>query len=200
MISISDNTAADTLLHVVGRAHVEAMMTTIGVRAAARNRPFLSTLEAFALKTVPPAAFEAWQHGSEAQRRAQLAALAPDAARIDPGMFSGGPLRIDPLEWYASPADLARTLDWLRRNGDDATLAILAVNPQMSPSERGDLVYVGYKGGQEPGVIDFSWLVRNRTGTWRVVTGSWNNPAAPVDNQRFLELMVRAVQLVRDGS
>ena len=43
MISISDNTATDILLHVVGRENVERMMAAMGVRDPARNRPLLST-------------------------------------------------------------------------------------------------------------------------------------------------------------
>ena len=34
-------------------------------------------------------------------------------------------------------------------------------------------------------------------GRWHVVTGSWNNPAAPVDEARFVALMARAIQLLR---
>jgi hypothetical protein len=48
MISVSDNTAADALLSIAGRENVE--------KFAPRNRPFLSTREAFILKAVPNAA------------------------------------------------------------------------------------------------------------------------------------------------
>ena len=41
------------------------------------------------------------------------------------------------------------------------------------------------KGGSEPGVLNLTWLVRNRAGTWHVVTGSWNNPAAPLEEHRL---------------
>ena len=46
-------------------------------------------------------------------------------------------------------------------------------------------------------MLNLTWLVRNRAGAWHVVTGTWNNPAAPLDEQRFIGLMARAVQLVR---
>ncbi len=62
---------------------------------------------------------------------------------------------------------------------------------------RGELAYVGYKGGSEPGVLNLTWLIRSRAGVWHVVTGSWNNPAAPIEDARFIALMARAVQLVR---
>jgi len=46
-------------------------------------------------------------------------------------------------------------------------------------------------------VINLTWLVRNRAGVWHAVTGSWNNPAAAVEEGRFLTLMLRALQLAR---
>ena len=106
-------------------------------------------------------------------------------------------MQIDLVEWFASAADLVRTMDWLRRHGDEATRAILAINPGVGPAVTGDLAYAGYKGGSEPGVLNLSWLVHNRAGAWLVVTGSWNNSAATVEETRFLGLMSRAVQLVR---
>ena len=197
MISQSDNTATDTLLALVGRENVERLLPTLGVEAAARNRPFLSTLEAFVLKTSADAERRAWIGGSEAQRRqilsGRLRTVTP--ADADLARLAGTPLDIDGIEWFASAADLVRTVDWLRRNGDDTARAILAINPGL-PSAEG-LAYVGFKGGSEPGVINLTYLVRNRAGEWHAVTGSWNNPAAVVDEGQFATLLQRAVALVR---
>ena len=38
----------------------------------------------------------------------------------------------------------------------------------------------------------------SRAGIWHVVTGSWNNPDAPLEQQRFIGLVARAVQLAAD--
>jgi beta-lactamase class A len=198
MISISDNTATDMLLHTLGRENVERMMATIGISTAARNRPLLSTLELAAIKTAPAPALNLWRQADEAGRRALLASTLAeaDAARIDPMLFAGNPLNID-VEWYASASDMVRTMDWLRRHGDETMLAILSINPGVGPSQRAGFAYVGYKGGSEPGVLSLNWLVRGEAGAWHVVTGSWNNPAAPLDEARFVGLMARAVQLAR---
>ena len=201
MISQSDNTATDQLLHLVGRENVERMMSRIGIEAADRNRPFLSTLELSALKTAPDAAYQAWRDADEAGRRrlleTDLADL--DASRIDIARFTGSPNRIDQLEWFASAQDMVRVMDWLRREGGDAALAILTINPGVGRPITGDLAYVGYKGGSEPGVLNLSWLLRDPAGAWHVVTGSWNNPAATVEEARFLGLMSRAIQLIARG-
>jgi beta-lactamase class A len=197
MISVSDNTAADVLLHALGRDSVERMMTRIGIGAAGRNRPLLSTLELAAIKTAPAPALNLWRQADEAGRRRLLADYAQaDASRIEIARFTGNPLNLD-VEWFASASDMVRTMDWLRRNGDDGTRAILAINPGLGPQLRGELGFVGYKGGSEPGVLNLTWLVRNRAGIWHVVTGSWNNPAAPLEEQRFIGLLARAVQIVR---
>jgi beta-lactamase class A len=199
MISVSDNSAADMLLHTLGRENVEHMMATIGVSDAARNRPLISTLEMAAIKTGPAASFNAWLQADEAGRRRMLASdyAHIDAAGIDIARFTGNPLHLE-VEWYASAADMVRVMDWLRRNADDTAKAILAINPGLGPQLRGELAYVGFKGGSEPGVLNLTWLVRNRAGAWQVVTGSWNNPDAPLEEQRFIGLLARAVQLARN--
>ncbi|HEV7660119.1 MAG TPA: serine hydrolase [Allosphingosinicella sp.] len=199
MISISDNSATDVLLHVVGRENVERMMARIGVAAAARNRPLLSTLELSAIKTGPDAARDRWLRAGEAERRRILATdyAGLDPASVDISRFTGAPLYIDSVEWFASPANLARTMDWLRVNGDDVARAILAINPGLAARIQGAFAYVGYKGGSEPGVVSLSWLVRNRAGGWFAVSGIWNNPAGAADPVGFAGLMARAVQLLR---
>lgn len=199
MISVSDNTAADTLLHTLGREHVEQMMATLGVADPARNRPLLSTLELAAIKTGPAPALAAWEQADEAGRRRMLARdyADLDASRIDIARFTGNPLHID-LEYYASAADMVRVMDWLHRNADATARAILAINPGLGPQLRGELAYIGFKGGSEPGVLNLTWLVRSRAGAWEVITGSWNNPAAPLDEQRFIGLIARAVRLARN--
>ncbi|HEX5183022.1 MAG TPA: serine hydrolase [Allosphingosinicella sp.] len=193
MISRSDNSAADTLLHLLGREKVEQLLPALGVGAAARDRPLLSTREAFAVKA-DSAALERWRAGDEAARRAMLPAL--DSAEIDPASLAGGPHAIDSVEWFASTDDLVRTLDWLRRNADPTALAILAINPGLAQAKDG-FVYAGYKGGSEPGVIAMAFLLRRRDGSWRAVAGIWNDPAAPVDESRFEALMGRLVALQR---
>ena len=50
MISISDNTAADHLIHRLGRRAVEAQMTRFGMARPLLDTPFLTTRELFVLK------------------------------------------------------------------------------------------------------------------------------------------------------
>lgn len=199
MISISDNTATDVLLRTAGRENVEAMMGRIGMAHAARNRPFLATNEAFLLKAGSAETRAAWAAAGEAARRRMLRDLdSTSVATIDiASMFGGGPRAIDTIEWFASAEDMVRIMDWLRREGDATTHAILAINPGIGREAAGGFGYVGYKGGSEPGVMNMTFLVRSNAGVWHAVTGSWNNLAAAVDEARFAGLMTRAVRLVR---
>lgn len=200
MISISDNTATDMLLHLVGRENVEAMMGRIGMQAAARNRPFLSTVELFALKAANDADQQAWVAAGEAGRRRLLQSRysRTNTEGIPLERLNSGPNRIGELEWFASSDDLVRVMDWLRRHGDATAHGIMAISPGVPRTQaQAAGSYVGFKGGSEPGVLNLTWLVRNPAGVWHVVTGSWNNPAAAVDETGFVALMTRALQLVR---
>lgn len=196
MVSRSDNTATDRLIGVLGRGRVEAMQAIAGHSEPARNRPFLTTSELFLLKgTGGKALLERWNTGDAAARTKVLAELAKiDRTKFDYGSFSGPPLAIDTAEWFASPSDLIRALDWIRRNDPAAGTArnILTINPGIGAA---DHRYVGYKGGSEAGVVSANFLVQSKTGAWYAVAGSWNDPKAAVDETRFFTLMNRAVTL-----
>ncbi|MCP3730102.1 class A beta-lactamase-related serine hydrolase [Sphingomonas sp. MG17] len=196
MISISDNTATDTLLHRLGREQVEAMVTATGVADPQATLPVLSTIELFRLKAPANAALVAnWaQAGAEGRRRI----LRDNAARIaatavEPGMFGDKPLAPQ-VEWFASAGDMARVLDWLRRNGGEQALDILAINPGTPSAALFD--YAGFKGGSEPGVIFASFLVKTKAGNWYAVTGGWTRQDGQVDNLAFASLMNRLLATV----
>lgn len=196
MISISDNTATDTLLTALGRDKVDAVVAETGVADPAATLPLLTTMELFQLKAPANADLAAkWKAaGPDARRnlladdRARLA-----ATKIDPGMFGGKPLAPD-IEWFASPRDEASVLNWLRTKGGETALAILAVNPGTPSGALFD--YVGFKGGSETGVIFTSWLVKTKKGNWYAITGGWTRTDAAVDERGFANLMNRLLAQV----
>lgn len=209
MISVSDNSATDILLHFLGRARVEAMIETTGVAPdhAARNRPLPTTLELFKLKGANGGALGTqWIAADEDARRAMLAGaiMRTPVTAIDPAMFATGvPLRVEQLEYFASPMDMVRTMDWLRRNtqNNPEARAILSVNPGIPEDTARHYSFVGYKGGSESGVIHMTLLLRGPDAQWRVLTASWNNPDAAVDDMRFIGLIgAIAAQLAPDAT
>ncbi|MCP3736409.1 class A beta-lactamase-related serine hydrolase [Sphingomonas sp. RP10(2022)] len=191
MISISDNTATDTLIALLGRANVDAMAARYGGIG-----PVLTTREAFALKS-DPALTAAWAKGDAAARRALLTAQADRiaTATIDPMMFSSGPVANDSVEWFAAPRDMARLLGDLRDAGP-VVRALLAVNHGVDPVTSARFGYVGFKGGSEPGVIALNLLAQAKDGRWYAVCASWHRRDAAVDEAAFVALVTRALGLV----
>ena len=198
MISISDNTAADTLLTTLGQDKVGEMVRTVGVADPARTVPVLTTMQAFELKSPTHAALAAaWARNTPEQRARLLAdnAAAFAATPVDPHMFDGKPLAIDTIEWFGSPRDMAATLNWLRLHGDATTQDILAINPGTSAATAARFAYIGYKGGSEPGVLTLNYLVQTKGGEWLAVTGNWHNADAAVSELGLASLMNRALLL-----
>jgi Beta-lactamase enzyme family len=194
MISISDNTATDTLMTTLGRPKVDAMRETFGTTPG--SLPVLTTLDAFALKMPAKDALrKRWEKGGLSDRRQVLNDLEPVAGEIDATALAGSPLHIDTVEWPTTMGEIANVLDALRRRGGTA-LDVLGVNPALSPAERARFSAVGHKGGSETGVIALAWLLGTRNGDWYAVIGAWNDPAKEVDNAAFSVLMARAVALV----
>ena len=54
---------------------------------------------------------------------------------------------------------------------------------------------MGFKGGSEPGVINMTLLLEGKDDSWFVVTASWNDPQAAVNEVRFAGLMSKAAEL-----
>ncbi|MFL9840952.1 serine hydrolase [Sphingomonas sp. ST-64] len=193
MISLSDNTATDTLMRTLGRDKVDAMVARGGARDPGATLPVLTTMEAFRLKTPGNARLAAqWKSVGPDARRKLLADHKTQIAetRIDAALFGEKPLALD-VEWFATPRDQAALLDWLRTQGGDTALQIMAANPGTPSAALFD--YAGFKGGSETGVIYGSWLLKTRKGNWYAVTGGWTRTDAGVQQTAFMNLMNRLI-------
>lgn len=199
MISVSDNGATDTLIHLLGREKIEARMRGAGHGDPSRNIPFLTTVEAFALKGNNFAAErEAFIAGDDKAQR-KLIETNKDRltlSNVDGVSFSGGPRFIDSLEWFASPKDIARAFIDLRERKSDTAMSAMAINNGVGPGAAKGWSYLGYKGGSELGVLSMSLLgQRAADGKWFVVTMSWNNADAAVSTETMVSLVTRLLAL-----
>jgi len=195
MISISDNTATDHLLHALGRPAVEAMLKVMGHAEPARDLPFLSTREMFLLKERGKGRIKAYLARNVAGRRAYLdRVLARDRRKDFAGLDREKPTAIDRVEWFASAADLCRAMDWLRAH--DGARQALSINDGGITFEESKWRYTGYKGGSEPGVLNLTWLLQRRDRTWYALTLGWNDPQKPVETERLLEIAQSAVMVL----
>ncbi|QDX26352.1 serine hydrolase [Sphingomonas suaedae] len=193
MISISDNTATDTLMRTLGRDNVDAMVARSSRGDASATLPVLTTMEAFRLKSPANAQLAAQWKAAGAEGRRKLlkdnqARIA--ATKVDTGLFGETPLALD-VEWFATPRDQAALLDWLRTKGGDTALQVMAANPGTPHAALFD--YAGFKGGSEPGVIYGSWLLKTKKGNWYAVTGGWTRADAGVQLPVFMNLMNRLI-------
>lgn len=197
MIAISDNTATDQLIEVLGRKRILKLMEDSGHASPAANDPFLTTRELFMLKA-DPALTAAWRSGDEAGQAKVIATL---ARRANPPLdtinaaFANGPKALD-IEWFASPQDLARLFSHMRRTADPRAFDILAINPSANGETiRANWFYIGFKGGSEPGVLNYTWLLTDKGGRDWVLSLGWNNPATVLD-EGLLEAIAQRILLL----
>ncbi|MBN8845340.1 MAG: serine hydrolase [Sphingomonadales bacterium] len=199
MISVSDNGAADTLIHLIGRERIEARMRAAGHAEPSRNIPFLTTVEAFALKGNNFTALrDAFIAGDDRAQRKLLDSNSQRLvlANVDGVSFGAGPRFIDNLEWFASPNDIARLMVDIRARRSEQAMAAMAINNGLGPEAAEPWRYLGYKGGSENGVLSMSLLGERRAdGRWFVVTASWNNADANVDSVQMVGFVTRLLAL-----
>ncbi|QDT50201.1 hypothetical protein Pan258_42580 [Symmachiella dynata] len=194
MISISDNTATDHLLHLLGRENIEKQMVTMGHKHVQWNRPLLSTREMTMLRDkkagMPGKQYQKLDEAAKRKFLAEHAVGIPDydALDFDTAAF-------DMAEWYATPMDMARALSWIKQNtGKDQPAhplrAILTVVPKL-PYDAKVWPYVGFKGGSEDQLIAGNWLLKNRNGHWYTFHVFWNSPQEKVDQAKMLEAITQ---------
>lgn len=195
MLQVSDNTATDQLIELLGRDAVERVFTDAG-GPPTPTLPFLGTREMFAIKS-DPALRTRYAAADEAGRRALLAILPREGPPLDTvaKVFAGSPLAIDRIEWFAPPTVLRKVLQGFTGPGGATARAVLGAAKGMSAVEAAKWDYVGYKGGSEPGVLNLTWLLRDKAGVWHMATIGWNDPAAPVNQARLVGLATRMLAL-----
>ncbi len=205
MISISDNTAADHLIHRVGRSAVEAQLRRLGNEHAQRTIPVPTTRELFALKGRDfPAAATRYLALSPRGRRTALGRL--DRFPLTSLRPWTAPRDIDSIEWFGSPSDIIRAYAGLAaenaRPGLSTIGSALSINDSGLGLDRRSYPTVWFKGGSEPGVLTLTYLVRTRTGHTLVealMLADHRRPIAPAATPELLALARSAISLSTHG-
>ncbi len=167
MISQSDNTAADTLIHIVGRAAIDPLIPMA-------DRPILTTHAFFVLKDPARAGLRAaYLDGNEAQRLAvvEKAEALPLPSAI---LFTGGPVA-PRIEFFFSVRQLCGLMQQVH------TLPLMSIYPGVAKPS--DWKSVAFKGGSEPGVLNLTTMVTAKNGTPSCVAATWNNTSALNERQ-----------------
>ncbi len=157
MISISDNTAADALLHLVGRDKVEA---ALGIA------PALTTRELFTLKG-----------NSELKARYVAGDLAAKRAVLEeadqlplPDISKVGTPHDQGVEYYVPPTKLCALIEAV------ADVDAMQINPGVA--RPGDWAKISFKGGSEIGVLSFVTALTAKDGAKYCISAVWNGPQA----------------------
>ena len=184
MIAISDNTAADHLIHLLGRENIEAQQAEVGHQAPELNTPFLATRELFLFRLeLGESVTASYLSRDVDDRRSFLSDLDGQMPRLEntAGWFL--PRGIEQIEWFASSEDLCRLMLSLQRSSEQPGLAplrdVLSQDPGLAIDTQ-TFPYVAFKGGSEPGVINLTWLAERRDGSRFFVSIGLNDPTAPI--------------------
>ncbi|WP_298038099.1 Cpe/LpqF family protein [uncultured Microbacterium sp.] len=196
MIAISDNTATDMLVELLGREAVEHAVEAGNHHEPELMHPFLTTREMFDLVWGGHVDLQdAWADGDESVRREVLEVLRTREFQIDVDDIDERVAWQYGLEWFASAQDIAELHAILAQHGDADPVIRTAlsenpgvvVDPAAWPS-------VSYKGGSNLGVITGSWRAVRADGSIMtvVVLGS---DAEPIDAETEAELFAIASDL-----
>jgi len=201
MMSLSDNTATDMLINLVGRSAVEAALSTTGMASPALDRPLLTTREIFVLKLQQwPALAQRYIAADEPSRRALLASTVDRAPlpAVAAAQAWTTPRDINSLEWFASANDICRAYTSLaafaRRPGLSPIGQVLSLNDGGLALDPAQWKTTWFKGGSEPGVLTLAYLATTRTGQSYVVTVLAENPSQPIDQVAAISAMLSAIQ------
>lgn len=193
MIEISDNTAADMLIGLVGRDDVEAQVEKWAPDSAAANDPFLTTQQMLLLHYVPGLA-DQYLATPQDQRASFLASAVDSHPVTDVAQgYSTDPRYVDDIEWFASPEEICHAFAGLQQLSKDPELSALdtvlsreigqiGLDPARWPT-------VWFKGGSESGVLTLGWLATNADGETYVVEAMVSNPDAALAEDSITDLV-----------
>lgn len=182
MISQSDNTATDTLIYLVGRDAIEAL--------SPRNTPFLTTRELLILKwnNQSTELIDRYRNSNESKRRDILTEIAkyplPEVSDVD----LTKPTALD-VEWFFTTEELCNLIDRVK------DLPLMGINPGLAKAK--DWQTVVYKGGSEPGVLNFTTWLKAKNGKTYCVSATWNNKETVLEESRFTTLYSSLIELLK---
>ncbi|MEV4257967.1 serine hydrolase, partial [Spirillospora sp. NPDC049652] len=193
MMSVSDNTAADHLVHRLGREAVENELTALGNRHAQASRPWLTTREELALKGTAdyPAGARRYLALPAGKRAEALSGL--DAVKLADVKPWEKPRDVDRIGWFASPLDVCAAFkglsDRAAKPGQSPlghALSMVDGGIQLDPKK---YPTVWYKGGGEPGVLTANYLARTSGGRVIVTSAMLSDPKRSFSGNAELALL-----------
>lgn len=161
MIAVSDNTAADMIMALVGEQAVQAAVAEMGHSDPDVNDPFLTTRQFFTIGWGPDDLPDDWRRADTDERRAMV-----EAVPAGPLSVTGGdvdrPAWPAGVDWFGSAEDICaaqvalndRPLD----DPDTQMLRTILGHNRGVTIDEATWPYVSFKGGSAPGVLSGSWF------------------------------------------
>jgi hypothetical protein len=191
-ISVSDNTGADLLLQLVGRAAVEAQVRQWTAHPSL-DIPFLTAKELFALHDSDFPVLAKHYLALDSAQRASYLASTIDAVPASSEVAASSPRDVKTIEWFASPDDLCKAFSGLATLETSSNLSplntILSTNSGGIDLSATTWPRIWFKGGSEPGVLTLGYLARDNRGQTYVVIALTENPATALSEASTLQLL-----------
>jgi len=200
MIQISDNTATDHLMHLLGRKNIESYLKPNINSFIKDNLPFLTTYELFLLKlhlAKKINMFESLNYGEKLAFLQNNRIPIKELSEItDPWLK---PRDIESIEWFGSKNDICNVFDkmlTLPKEHKEKVLTIL--EHDLGDEELSKhYSYVGYKGGSEPGVYERSFLLQlKKSSEWLCLSSGINSSQENINHQDIENIIQPALELL----
>jgi beta-lactamase class A len=184
MISMSDNTATDILIKQVGRQSIES-------NSSKNNIPFLTTRELILLKASQNGKLLQRYRQSDVKQRREILAELANQSLLDVSEFIETNRNALDVEWFYNAEELCELME------EVADLPLMSITPGIANPK--DWEKVAFKGGSEPGVLNFTTWLKAKNGKQYCVVATWNNSDAPVDEGKFAALYGGVISFLAAG-
>ena len=197
MLTMSDNTAADLLLHELGREAVEEVAGEIATPGSAARARFPSTRAFLKLAACSAAQQAEYRDVAPEQQLPMLERL--ESAPPELGDVTSQALP-DGVGWYFSALEICNLLERIRSQieDDEVARALLGASPQAIAAPA--WAYVGSKGGSSPGRFSLAALLRSPKGRWLGACLTINTEPEAVSVPAYAGLIRRATDLALEDA
>ncbi len=189
MISVSDNTATDSIIGILGTETIENFLMDRGIE---RNKPFLNTRTFFTLKAEENAdLLQSYLKGNSTQRANIISeSLERNLPELSDLFTEGKPVALE-VEWFFSTRELCEFMREIQY------LPFLSINSGVADREAWQRV--AFKGGSEPGVVNLtSWLVA-KNGLHYCVSLTQNRPLEETQEAQIFTLYRGILEVLKSS-
>ncbi|GGC57150.1 serine hydrolase [Hoyosella rhizosphaerae] len=202
MMALSDNTATDMLIDLVGAEAVEDSIAASS-RNAERNQPLLTTRDMFILKAVDYPSLADEFVGLDADQRRDFLATTLSETQLPPLSEAQDwttPRHIDSIEWFGSAEDVCAAYVGLSQRDSEMVDRALSQNDGGIGLDREEFPTVWFKGGSEPGILALSYLVETPEGDRFVISINTRDERADITDSRVTTTDVQEALSLAEGA